>query len=121
MTGDELQLFSLIDDARASNGCARLQRNTSLTGGARQEAGDRAASGDVSATGASKAAAGGDNMSAQDAFNRLKSQSSGTIMNCGLHVLGVGQGAAQYKTGALCNLLGICTTKTRVAWVVDFK
>jgi uncharacterized protein YkwD len=121
MTGDELQLFSLIDDARASNGCARLQRNTSLTGGARQEAVDRAASGDVSATGASKAAAGGDDMSAQDAFNRLNSQSSGTIMNCGLHVLGVGRGTARYTPGGILCGLGLCGKKTRVAWVVDFS
>jgi uncharacterized protein YkwD len=120
MTGDELQLFSMIDDARTSNGCAPLQRNSNLTGGARQEAADRAGSGQVSATGSSKAAAGGDSMSAQAAFDRLKSQSSGTIFNCGLHELGVGQGTAQYKSGLLCSLLP-CSTKTRVAWVVDFN
>jgi hypothetical protein len=120
MTGDEAALFSMIDDARVQRGCASLGRDSGLTGGARNEAASRASSGDVSATSSSGAAAGGDSMSAQDAFNRLKDQSSGTIFNCGLHELGVGRGTSEYKTGLLCGLLP-CSKKTRVAWVVDFN
>jgi uncharacterized protein YkwD len=119
MSGNEQQLFSLIDDARVQNGCAPLGRESDLTYDARDEAGDRAGSGDVSSTGSSKASAGGEDMSAQAAFDRLKNESSGTLLNCGLHQLGVGRATGTYKT---CGLLGlICSDHTRVAWVVDFQ
>jgi uncharacterized protein YkwD len=120
MSGEEAELFSLVDEARTSNGCAPLRRNSNLTGAARNDAEGRAASGDVSETEASKAAAGGDGMSAKKAFERLKSESSSTLFNCGLDELGVGRGDATYKDGILCPL-GLCGKKTRVAWVVDFK
>jgi hypothetical protein len=119
MSGDEQQLFSLIDDARVQNGCAPLNRNSNLTSGARTEADSRADNGDVSSTGKSKATTGDDDMSAQAAFDRLKNESSGVLLNCGLHELGVGQGTKGYKT---CGLLGlICSDHTRVAWVADFQ
>lgn len=121
MTGDEAALFSMIDDARTSRGCAPLGRDSNLSGTAQQEADSRASSGDVSSTESSSAAAGGDNMSAQEAFNTLKSQSSGTIYNCGLNELGVGQATTQYRPGGLLCGLGLCAKRTRVAWVVDFK
>ena len=118
MTGDEAALFSMIDDARTSNGCASLGRNSNLTGGARQEAADRASSGKVSDTGSSSAATGGDDMSAQAAFNRLKSQSSSTILNCGLSELGVGRASESYCSAKLV----ICLKySTRVSWVADFN
>jgi uncharacterized protein YkwD len=117
MTDDEQQLFSLIDDARVQKGCASLRRNSNLTGGARDEAGDRAASGDVSSTGKSKASAGGENMSAQAAFDRLENESSGTLFICGLQELGIGRDTATYKD---CFLV-FCSNHTRVAWVADFQ
>lgn len=117
MTGDEQQLFSLIDDARGQNGCAPLGRDSNLTGGARGEADSRATNNDVSSTGSSKASAGGEDMSAQAAFDRLKNESSGTLLNCGLHELGVGRGTAQYRT---CVII-FCSNHTRVAWVADFQ
>ncbi|WP_246485981.1 hypothetical protein [Kribbella qitaiheensis] len=116
MNGDEQQLFSLIDDARVQNGCAPLRRDSNLTGGARTEAGGRAKSNDMSSTGASKASTGSEDMSAQAAFDRLKNESSGTLMNCGLHELGAGRGTTTYRTCVL-----ICSNHTRVAWVADFQ
>jgi uncharacterized protein YkwD len=118
MTADEQQLFTLIDNARVQNGCASLRRNSDLTGGARGDAGDRADSGDVSSTEQSKASTGGEDMSAQAAFDRLKSRSSSTLLNCGLHELGVGRGTATYRT---CAIFVICSTHTRVAWVAHFQ
>ncbi|WP_040456997.1 hypothetical protein [Kribbella catacumbae] len=119
MSGSELELFSLVDNARVDRGCAPLQRDSGLTGGARQDAETRAESGDVSDTSSSMAAAGGDGVTAKGAFDKLKSQSSGTLFNCGLDELGVGHGDAKYCSS---KLLGICLgTSTRHSWVVDFK
>jgi hypothetical protein len=118
MSGDEQQLFSLIDDARVQNGCAPLNRNSNLTSGARSDAVDRAHSNNSSTSG-SEAAAVGEDMSAQAAFDKLKNQNSGTLLDCGLHELGVGQGTKDYTT---CGLLGLfCSDHTRVAWVADFQ
>jgi uncharacterized protein YkwD len=118
MDGDEQQLFSLIDDARVQHGCAPLNRNSNLTGGARDEAGSRAANNDLSSTGKSKASAGGDDMSAQAAFDRLKNESSSVLLNCGLTELGIGRGTKDYTT---CSILIFCSNHTRVAWVADFQ
>ncbi|ADB30397.1 hypothetical protein Kfla_1294 [Kribbella flavida DSM 17836] len=120
MSPAELELFHLVDNARQERGCAPLRRNNDLSDGAGSEAEGRASSGDVAETGSSKAAAGGDSMTAKTAFDRLKADSSRTLFNCGLDELGVGRGTATRETGALCGLLGVCTTRTRVAWVVDF-
>jgi uncharacterized protein YkwD len=118
MNGDEQQLFSLIDDARVQHGCAPLSRNSSLSGGARSDAANRADSNDSSTSG-SEAAAVGQDMSAQAAFDKLKNQNSGTLLDCGLHELGVGRGDATYQTCGILRLF--CTTHTRVAWVADFQ
>jgi hypothetical protein len=117
MTNEELKLFSLIDKARQDKGCAPLQRNSSLSGGARTDAESRAANGNVSANGSSMAAAGGDDWSAQTAFNRMMKQNSSVILNCGLTTLGVGRGTAPHD---VCFLF-FCSTKTRVGWVADFQ
>jgi hypothetical protein len=120
MSSSELQLFTLIDDARVDKGCSRLDRNSSLSGNAQAEADDRASSGNVASTGSSKASAGGDDMDdAQAAFDRLKSQSSGTLFDCGMDELGVGVGDSTRRDCALI-FLG-CSDKTRYAWVVDFS
>jgi uncharacterized protein YkwD len=116
MTNEELKLFSLIDKARQDKGCAPLRRNSNLTGGARSDAESRAANGNVSDSGPSMAAAGGDNWDAQTAFNRMMNQNSSVILNCGLTTLGVGRGTATYRS---CVLIW-CSTKTRVGWVADF-
>jgi hypothetical protein len=116
MTGDELQLFNLIDNARVDNGCARLKQDPNLTASARAEAGDRALSGNNLDSGTG---AGGDNMTAQQAFDRMMNNSRSTILNCGLTTLGVGAQGSPHDSGVLCPLL--CSKKTRVAWVADFS
>jgi hypothetical protein len=118
MSPEELQLFSLIDNARTDKGCAPLQRNSGLSGSARSDAAQRAESGKVSGSGSSMAAAGGDNWDAQTAFNRIMNQNSGVILSCGLSTLGVGRGTATYKS---CSLFVFCSRKTRVGWVADFQ
>ncbi|GAA1557737.1 hypothetical protein GCM10009789_08930 [Kribbella sancticallisti] len=119
MEAAEQELFTLVDNARVERGCQPLERDSNLTGGARSEAGDRAESGQLSGTTSSKAAAGGKGMTAKAAFDRLKSDSSGTLFNCGLDELGVGRAEADYCSS---KLLGLCVgTSTRVAWVADFK
>jgi hypothetical protein len=113
MSPEELQLFTLIDNARTTDkGCAPLQRNSGLSGSAQSDADQRAKSNNFSA-GGSSAAAGGNNMNAGDAFNQMMKQSSGTLLNCGLNELGVGRGT--YKS---CFIL-FCST--RVGWVADFQ
>jgi hypothetical protein len=117
MSPEELQLFTLIDNARKDKGCAPLQRNSGLSGSAQSDADQRAESGKVSGSGSSMAAAGGDSWDAQTAFNRMMKQNSGVILNCGLTTLGVGQGTATYRS---CILVW-CSTKTRVGWVANFQ
>jgi hypothetical protein len=117
MSSEELQLFTLINNARLDNGCASLRRNTSLSGGARTDAKSRATNGNVSDSGSSMAAAGGDDWSAQTAFNRMMKQNSSVILNCGLTTLGVGRGTAPHD---VCFLF-FCSTKTRVGWVAAFQ
>lgn len=120
MTGDEKQLFSMIDSARVDNGCAPLKQDPNLTGGARSDATDRAKTGKKLNSGSgSEAGAGGDNMTAQQAFDQMMSNHKNTILNCGLTTLGVGTQGADYSTGVLCPLF--CSSKTRVAWVADFS
>jgi hypothetical protein len=120
MNGDEQQLFSLIDNARVNNGCARLKEDPSLTSGARSTAADRAQSGKNLGSGSgSQAGAGGDDMSAQQAYNQMLKNSKGTILNCGLTTLGVGVGSADHSTGLLCPL--ICGSASRNAWVANFS
>ncbi len=116
MDGDEQQLFSLIDDARVQHGCAPLDRNSTLSGGAGDEADNRAKNNDSSSSG-SEAAAVGEDMSAQAAFDKLKNENSGTLFNCGLRELGVGRDTAKYRE---CVLI-FCSDHTRVAWVADFQ
>jgi uncharacterized protein YkwD len=118
MSGAEVELFRLVDNARTDRGCAPLRRNSDLSGSAGAEARERAESGNVSATGSSMAATGGDGVTAKAAFDKLKSTSSGTLFNCGLRELGVGQDDADYCKTRLVLCL---STGTREAWVVDFK
>ncbi|TDD12385.1 CAP domain-containing protein [Kribbella turkmenica] len=118
MTADELELFDMIDAARVRNGCAPLEQDPNLTGGARAEAEDRAESGAVNSYTDSKTAAGGDNWSAQQAFDQMMAQKKSVVLNCNLKTLGVGMDDARYKACMLGPVL--CTTRTRVAWVADF-
>lgn len=119
MQAEEEELFTLVDNARVDRGCAPLQRDSNLTRGARQDAGTRADNGDVSDGDSSMAATGGDGVSAKAAFDKLKSERSSTVFNCSLSELGVGRDTAQHDVGLLCPV--VCSTKTRVAWVADFK
>lgn len=116
-SGAERELFSYIDSARQERGCAPLRNNSGLDHGASDEAQQRAESGQVSGTGSSKAAAGGKDMTAKSAFDKLKTESSGTIFNCGLKELGVGRGQDDYCT---LQIIGCLNYDTRVGWVVDF-
>ena len=120
MRAEEEELFSLVDNERVERGCTPLQRDSGLTGGARQDAGTRAGNGDVSGSDSSMAAAGGDGVdTAKEAFSKLMSKNSSTILNCGLDELGVGHRQAQYCSKSL---LGLCLDNSnRDAWVVDFK
>jgi hypothetical protein len=121
MNSDELQLFNLIDNARVNAGCARLEQDPGLTDAARADAGNRAESGATNSASGSASTAGGDNWSAQQAFNQMMTQSKSTVLNCGLTTLGVGRKSAKYCNAI--NLLGIClgSKPTRVAWVADFS
>jgi hypothetical protein len=118
MSSEELKLFSLIDNARTNKGCAPLQPNSNLSGSAQSDADQRAESGNVSASGSSMAAAGGDKWSAQTAFNRMMDQNSGTILNCGLHDLGVGRGSSSHCT---LRVLACLSWADRIGWVADFQ
>ncbi|TDD59411.1 hypothetical protein E1263_15320 [Kribbella antibiotica] len=120
MTGDELDLFNRIDSARKSKGCAPLEQDAPVTYGARNEADRRSESGEVEAHGASWSAAGGDNWSSDEAFDRMMRESRDTVLNCGLDTLGVGRETQRY-CGSL-PVLGVCLSgwKTRVSWVADF-
>jgi hypothetical protein len=120
MDGSELQLFSLIDNARQQHGCAPLRRNSDLSGGAGSEADQRAHDNNFDGDGSRSPAVGGDELSPGDAFNRMMDQNSGTVLNCGLHELGVGRGTKTYKK---CTAL-LCLTSRRVervGWVADFR
>ncbi|WUJ75131.1 hypothetical protein OG809_18070 [Kribbella soli] len=118
MTSDELQLFNMIDNARVDQGCAPLKQDPNLTGGARGDAGSRAKSGSVNATGSSMSAAGGDKWTAQKAYNQMMSQSRSTVMNCGLTTLGVGFGTAQRCT---LQVIACLNWTDRNSWVADFS
>jgi uncharacterized protein YkwD len=116
----ERDLFSYIDSARQQRGCGPLRNNSDLDNGAGAEAQDRAERRDFSGSGSSSAATGGEGMSAKAAFDKLKSENSGTLFNCGLDELGVGRGSSVEEASGLCKVLGLCHDKTNVAWVVDF-
>jgi hypothetical protein len=118
MTSDELQLFDMIDNARVNNGCARLEQDPDLTLSARSDARSRSRStSNLNDGSSSMSAAGGDDFTAQQAFNKMMSQSRSTILNCGLTTLAVGRGTTEY-----CKVPVLCLTGTtdRNAWVADF-
>ncbi|MDX6240393.1 MAG: hypothetical protein QOG10_5213, partial [Kribbellaceae bacterium] len=56
--------------------------------------------------------------SAQTAFNRMMDQNSGTILNCGLHDLGVGRGSSSHCT---LRVLACLSWADRIGWVADFQ
>lgn len=120
MNGDESQLFDMLDNVRRQNGCAPLEQDPNLTGSARSDALNRARSGSTNSTGSSKSTAGGDDWSAQQAYDQIMAQSRSTVLNCGLTTLGVGRKTHQYCKSPV---LGLClgATPTRVAWVADFS
>ncbi|WP_343888841.1 hypothetical protein [Kribbella sandramycini] len=116
----ELDLFKRINDARISNGCAALKRDSSVTHGARGEAQNRAEDNNVNGGDtSSKATVGGNSMSASAAFDRMMSDNRSTVLNCNLTTLGVGRGAADYRDCAVVVL--ICSDRTRVGWVANFR
>ncbi|WP_410789823.1 hypothetical protein [Kribbella sp. C-35] len=120
MDANEQQLFDLIDNARVDNGCARLKEDPSLTNSAEGTAGSRAKTGSgIDDSSGSQVGAGGDKMTAQQAYDRLMSTSRSTVLSCGLKTLGVGFGTAPRCTA---KLLGICLSSTdRNAWVANFS
>jgi hypothetical protein len=122
MNSDELQLFDMIDNARVTHGCARLEQDPSLTNGARSDAASRAQSGSTNSAGGSNSTAGGDKWSAQQAFDQMMAQSRNTILNCGLTTLGVGRAGFPHCKSPV-NVFGVClgAKPTRVAWVADFS
>ncbi|MFI5696220.1 hypothetical protein ACIA58_30475 [Kribbella sp. NPDC051586] len=121
MDANESQLFDMIDSARRNSGCQPLEQDPGLTGNARSDASSRARSGSTNSSGSSKSSAGGDNWTAQQAYDQMMAQSRGTIMNCGLTTLGVGRKGYAHCTAI--DLLGLCigSKPTRYAWVADFS
>ncbi|HZX06800.1 hypothetical protein [Kribbella sp.] len=120
MDSNEKQLFNLIDSARVNNGCAALKQDPSLTSGAEATAASRAQSGNnLNSSSGSQVGAGGDGMSAQQAYNQLMKKYKGSVLDCGRTTLGVGMRSADHSTGILCPL--ICGTAARNAWVANFS
>ncbi|MGW6201374.1 hypothetical protein ACWF0M_34865 [Kribbella sp. NPDC055110] len=120
MDSNEQQLFDLIDNARVNNGCARLKEDPSLTNSAEATADGRAKSGDSLNSGSgSQVGAGGDGMTAQQAYNQLMNRYKSTVLDCGRTTLGVGMKSADHSTGILCPL--ICGSAKRYAWVANFS
>ncbi|MFC0627279.1 CAP domain-containing protein [Kribbella deserti] len=116
MTAAERELFGNIEIARQEAGCAPLKRSTPLTLASREDAADRASSGRMDGGSASYAAVGANDMTAKEAMSRLLDDHSSTVLNCNFTTLGVGQAKHSYRN---C-LLFICSSGTRVSWVVDF-
>ncbi|MEV0794744.1 hypothetical protein [Kribbella sp. NPDC050459] len=115
MDANEKQLFDMIDNARVDNGCARLKQDPSLTNSAEGTAGSRAKTGSgMNDSSGSQVGAGGDKMSAQQAYDDLMADSKGTVLNCSLDTLGVGFGTAER-----CTLLLFCTDRN--VWVANFS
>ncbi|TCC04458.1 CAP domain-containing protein [Kribbella soli] len=118
MESIELQVFNMIDSARASNGCAPLKRDTDMTKSARSDAVSRSKSTSrLNASGGSMSAAGGDDWKAKQAFDQMMTQSRSTILNCGLTTGAVGFGYTEH-----CKIL-LCLTGTadRNVWVANFS
>ncbi|MFF0270470.1 CAP domain-containing protein [Kribbella sp. NPDC004536] len=116
MTEDELQLFQLIDNARISQGCTPLTRDTHLTNTARADARKGAKSGTVSTDG-NRLGAGGDRWTVQQAFDQMMSQDRTTVLNCSLATWGIG-----FASHSHCKIL-LCLTGTidRNMWVAAFR
>ncbi|MEV6894827.1 hypothetical protein [Kribbella sp. NPDC051137] len=119
MNANEKQLFDLIDNARVNNGCARLKQDPNLTDSAEGTASSRAESGSgMNDPSGSQVGAGGDKMTAQQAYNTLMSTSRSTILSCSRTTLGVGFGTAKRCTLQLL----VCLSYTnRNAWVANFS
>lgn len=116
MTADELQLFDMIDSTRKNNGCAPLEQDPSLTNSAEGTAGSRAQTGSgMNDSAGSQVGAGGDKMTAQQAYNDLMQDSRATVLNCGLKTLGVG-----FSTKRHCTLFLLGCTDRNV-WVANFS
>ncbi|NIK62342.1 hypothetical protein [Kribbella shirazensis] len=119
MAPNEKQLFDLIDNARVSNGCAPLKQDPALTNSARGTAGSRAKTGSgMDDSSGSQVGAGGDRMSAQQAYDRLMSSSRSTILNCGRTTLGVGFGTEERCTLQIITCLRYTD---RNVWVANFS
>ncbi|WP_238332326.1 CAP domain-containing protein [Kribbella jejuensis] len=120
MDANEKQLFDLIDNARVNNGCGRLLQDPSLTNSAEATAGSRAKTGSgMNDPSGSQIGAGGDKMTAQQAYNNLMSNSRSTVLNCGLTTLGVGFGTAQRCTIPI--IIGCLGYTDRNVWVANFS
>lgn len=115
----ELELFSTLNAARQDKGCAPLKRSTAVTSGARADAQERAANGDVDEGSTSYAAAGGEGVDkAKEAADRLLRDYSSIVLDCDLTTLGVGKADAPF---CKLELLACLNWGTRHSWVADFK
>jgi hypothetical protein len=110
----ELELFNLIDNARVDRGCARLKRDSDLTGNARSYAENQAGSGSNTTGGGTDAIAEANSPNA--AFDALQQSYSGVLFDCGRDTLGIG--FADVKPG-VCDVVPVCTHERR--WVADFS
>lgn len=118
----ERELYDLIGGARADHGCGPLRPDSNLSGPARQQAAEMAEEGEYSSDNSSEAVAGAkdDDLDARAAFDQMMRNQSGTVLNCGLTRLGVGQGTHKYCSSI--GLGGLClgAKKPRSGWVADF-
>ena len=103
MSARELELFNLIDNARVDRGCARLKRDSDLTGNARSHAENQAGSGTNNTGGGTDAIAEANSPNA--AFDALQQSYSGVLFDCGRDTLGI----------------GFADVKRERRWVADFS
>jgi hypothetical protein len=117
MTDQGQRLFTMIDNARVDNGCARLGRETALTKSARSHAGREAGQNSTQTDDGTEAIA--DANSPQAAYNRMMNRYSGALLDCGRTGLGIGYAQAEIDGTCIWPLPCIGSSTER-RWVADF-
>lgn len=114
MTARELELFTMINNARVDKGCDKLRRDSDLTGSARSHAQSQADKDTTKLGSGTDAIAGGNgNESTRTAYNTMMDSYGSVLLDCSRDRLGIGYG--YYEK---CLLWPICRETSR--WVADF-